>query len=154
MEKLVNKILKILKEHVNQNNKEVQLNQEEILRMLSENSNEKIQKELDFKYSLNKELLEENEEFIHMQIELSEFMDKYAHLFTNADEIEGEEEFEDEESLPYFNKTISGHLNFDISHPQFNNPHFFNELIKYYQDAENYEMCEQLLIIRQKGKTV
>jgi hypothetical protein len=153
MEKLVNKILKILKEHVNQNNKEVQLNQEEILRMLSEKSDEKIQKELDFKYSLNKELLEENEDFIHMQIELTEFMDRYAHLFTDADEIDIEEEFE-EENLPYFNKTIDGSLNFDASHPQFSNPHFFNELIKFYQEAENYEMCEQLLIIKQKGKTV
>lgn len=153
MERLVNKILKILKEHVSQNNKEVQLNQEEILRMLSEKPNEKIQNELEYKYSINKELLEENEDFIHMQIEMSEFMDKYAHLFTDADEIEDAVEFEEDEDLPYFNMTINGSLQFDTKHPQFNNPHFFNELIKFYQEAENYEMCEQLLIIKQKGKT-
>lgn len=154
MEKLVNKILRILKEQVNQNNMEVQLNQEEILRILSEKSNEKIQKELDYKYSINRELLSENEEFIHMQIELTEFMDKYAHLFAEVDEIDGEDEVEFDEILPYFKMTINGSLKYDSAHPQYNNPHFFDELIKYYQEVENYEMCEQLLLIQQKGKTV
>ena len=52
MEKLVNKILKILKDHVNENNREIQYNQEEINRMLKIRHIIDRQKELDYKYAL------------------------------------------------------------------------------------------------------
>jgi hypothetical protein len=149
MEKLVIKILKILKEHVRQNIKEIQYNQDEINRMLTDSSSSVNSKELDYKYALNKELLEENEEFIQMQVELNEFMDKYSHLFTSRDEYEFEEkESNKEDKSNFFSKTVNGELKFGPKHPQFNNPKFFQDLLKYYQEKEDYEKCQELLKLK------
>ena len=148
MQNLVNKILKILKDHIHNNNQEIQYNQEEINRMISDFSKKYTEKDLEYKNALNKELLGENEDFIHIQLQLNEFMEKYRHLFPET------EEYNDEEldvgpnenlSLPYFHKTIKGQMKFDRNHPQFNNLKFFNKLLKYYENEENYEMCEQLI---------
>jgi len=148
MQKLVGKILKVLKEHVSQNNQEIQYNQDEINRLLSGSSENSINKELEYKNELNKDLLQENEDFIQMQLQISDFMDKYGHLFPEASETEIEEENED---LPYFSKTVLGELTYGPGHPQFNNVRFFNELLKYYQDKEDYEKCHQLIRLKKEG---
>ncbi len=155
MEKLVNKILRILKDHVNENNREIQSNQEEISRMLNDTSYKERHRELEYKYALNKELLDENDDFINMQLRISEFMEKYSHLFTDETLEEPRlEEPEDTEKMPYFNKTVMGQMTFGPSHPQFNNPRFFAELLRHFQEMENYEMCDYLLKIKEKGRTV
>ncbi|HYW95597.1 MAG TPA: hypothetical protein VE870_08425 [Bacteroidales bacterium] len=155
MDKLVNKILKILKDHVNENNREIQYNQEEINRMLNDTSYANRHKELDYKYALNKELLDENDDFINMQLRISEFMEKYSHLFTDDEAINNATvESEENEPMPYFNKTITGQMNFGPTHPQFNNPRFFSELLMHYQAMENYEMCDYLLKIKERDRTV
>mgnify|MGYP006303353075 CR=1 FL=1 len=157
MQHLVNKILRILKEHVNNNNQEIQYNQEEINRMISDFSEKFTEKDLEYKNALNKELLGENEDFIQFQLQLNEFMEKYGHLFPENEGIEDEEfmdEMEDSYSLPYFNKTIKGQIKFDHKHPQFNNVKFFNKLLRYYEENENYEMCEQLIRVKKKNGQV
>ncbi len=155
MEKLVNRILRILKDHVNENNREIQSNQEEINRMLNDPSSRERHRELEYKYALNKELLDENDDFITMQLRISEFMEKYSHLFAGEAPEEAKlEEPEENERMPYFNKTVTGQMTFGPSHPQFNNPRFFNELLRHYQEMENYEMCDYLLKIKEKGRTV
>jgi hypothetical protein len=111
MEKLMNKILKILKDHVSQNNREIQYNQDEINRLLTEANSAIKKKELEYKYALNKELLDENDNFIGMQLQLTEFMEKYAHLFTGEDAVDIPETIDENEILPYFNKTITGQIN-------------------------------------------
>ncbi len=155
MEKLVNIILRILKDHVKENNKEIQYNQEEINRMLNDPSYKERHRELDYKYALNKELLDENDDFINMQLRISEFMEKYTHLFTEeeSDDVK-KEESDENERMPYFNKTVTGQMTFGPTHPQFNNPRFFSELLKHYQEMENYEMCDYLLKIKEQGRTV
>ncbi len=153
MEKQVNKILQILKEHVSQNNKEIQYNQEEITRLLSSGNSGSRQQDLDFKYALNKELLEENDSFINFQIQLSDFMERFGYIFSDDESLDIFDIEETDEIIPYFNKTVSGQLKFGPQHPQFNNPLFFNELIHYFQEKENYEMCHRLIKIKSTGKT-
>ena len=48
-----------------------------------------------------------------------------------------------------FNQTITGILKFDLQHPHFNNPKFFNDLLKYYQEKEDYEKCQELLKLKE-----
>ena len=104
---------------------------------------------------LNKELLDENDDFINMQLRISEFMEKYSHLFTDEEQVEVKMPEPDEnERIPYFNKTVTGQMVFAPAHPQFNNPRFFRELLKHYQEMENYEMCDYLLKIKERGRTV
>lgn len=143
--------MKILKDHVHNNNQEIQYNQEEINRMISDFSEKYTEKDLEYKNALNKELLGENEDFIHIQLQLNEFMEKYGHLFPEEEELDDEGlsiEANENLSLPYFKKTIKGQMKFDHNHPQFNNVTFFNKLLKYYEKKENYEMCEQLIRMR------
>jgi len=149
MENLVKRILKILKEHVRENIKEIEYNQDEINRMLSDPASSTKQKELEFKYSLNQDLLKENEDFIKMQLEITGFFEKYGHLFTKD---EGSEYFgndsSEEENMNVFTQTITGKLKFDPQHPHFNNPKFFYDLLKYYQEKEDYEKCQELLKLK------
>lgn len=148
MQNLVNKILKILKDHVHSNNQEIQYNQEEINRIIADFSKKYTEKDLEYKNALNKELMGENEDFIQFQLQLNEFMEKYGYLFPEDEEFEDEGlnmETNEEISLPYFQKTINGQIKFDRDHPQFYNIKFFNKLLKYYEMREDYEMCEQLI---------
>lgn len=145
MNNLIHTLLKKLKEHVSQNNIDIQNNQEEIEGMLSEDAKQLLKKDLDYKYELNKQLLDENSDFINMQLELTDFLKKYQHLFPEA-ELEIEKDSLDiNESKKLFNQTVNGKLKFDAAHPLYNNQHFFQDLLKYYEVNENYEMCEKLL---------
>ncbi len=148
MDNLVKKILETLKDHVEQNNHEIQLNQEEINQILS-NPNDSNKEELDYKKLLNKELFDENEDFITMQIQLTEFMEKFGHLFSES-EFEGSFSDESEEEVPFLNKTISGQLKYGPSHPQFNNTKFFRKLLEYFEEIEDYEKCDELIKIHRQ----
>jgi len=148
MNKLIHKLLSVLKEHVNQNNNDIQLNQDEINKLLSENLMQPRKKDLDDMYLLNKQLLDENSDFVQMQLELAEFLKKYRHLFPEtSSEIQGNQA-EPNDSQKLFVQTINGKLKFDSAHPQYNNPRFFQELLKYYEINENYEMCDRLMKLR------
>jgi hypothetical protein len=148
MNKLIYKLLSVLKEHVNQNNKDIQLNQEEIEKLLSDASLPHLKSDLDNKYSYNRQLLNENSDFVKMQLELTEFFEKYRHLFPEDSSDARMNEPEQNERQKIFSQTVSGKLKFDSSHPHYNNSRFIEELFKYYEMNENYEMCEQLLKLR------
>ena len=149
MERLLNKVLKILSEHVNQNNDEIRFNQDDINRMLSEHAQNGKSSDLDFKYSLNKELLDENADFINFQLSISEFMEKYEHLLSSLmnpqDLSEDDEPVDGSGTDSLFLQTVSGKIKFDSLHPNYNDPTFFNRLLKHYEAIENYEMCNTLL---------
>ncbi|MCB8995175.1 MAG: hypothetical protein H6538_06165 [Bacteroidales bacterium] len=148
MNDLIHKLISVLKEHVNQNNKEIQFNQKEIDNLLSEISAATRKKDLDIKYSLNRQLLNENSDFVKMQLELTDFFEKYRHLFPDVSEGRVSVSSDENQLKSVFQKTISGSLEFNPSHPQFNNPAFFRELLNYYESKEDYEMCESLLKMR------
>jgi len=148
MNKLINTLLKVLKEHVSQNNFDIKSNQDEIEKMFSENPSQILKLELDNKYALNKQLLDENSDFINMQLELTDFLKKYRHLFPEATAELQLNQSDQNESQKLFAQTVNGKLKFDKAHPQYNNPLFFKNLLKYYEVQENYEMCEKLLKLR------
>lgn len=144
MKSLINKVVQFLKSRVHQNNLEIQHNQDEIRRILNsfgrKNKENDALQERNF---INEELFSQNEDFLHMQLQLREFSEKYGHLFAGLGEEESEPE--DENVLPYFKKTVEGELSFEPGHPQYSNIQFFKQLLKYYEENENYEMCDQLV---------
>jgi hypothetical protein len=117
--------------------------------MLSDPASSTRQKELELKYSLNQDLLKENEDFIKMQLEITGFLEKYGHLFQKDEvsEYTGKD-FAENDKMNVFTQTISGMLKFDPQHPHYNNPKFFTELLKYYQEREDYEKCQELLKLK------
>ena len=76
-------------------------------------------------------------------------MEKYAHLFNS--EANSESEISEGDILPHFTKTVQGELKFRPGHPQFSNPHFFKSLLKYYEEKEDYEMCDQLIQVKRRA---
>jgi len=145
---LIHKLLKVLKEHVNQNNREIQFNQEEIDKLLSDISLGARKQDIDGKYAINRQLLNENSDFVKMQLELSDFFEKYRHHFPDSLAKTNPNEPMKSEAQILLMKTVSGKLKFDDSHPQYNNPLFFKELLQYFESREDYEMCDKLLKIR------
>ena len=154
METLVNKILKILKARVKQNVKEIQYIQDEIVILQSEPSSTFTVRELELKNELNKELHGENEDFIEIQLQLSEFMDKYGDLFNSEEKEIKPSEKKEPDNSNFFKKTVTGEMQFDPEHPQFNNPKFLNDLLEYYQGKEDYEKCHELIKLKGGKKTV
>jgi hypothetical protein len=83
-----------------------------------------------------------------MQLELSDFLEKYRHHFPeNPIKTNQVDPFENDAQVLLM-KTVSGKLKFDNNHPQFYNPIFFKELLQYFESREDYEMCDKLLKIR------
>ena len=149
MNKNIHILLNFLKEHVNRNNKEIQLNQEEIEKVLSDLSAVGGKTELDKLSVLNRELQNENSDFIQLQLTLTEFLEKYRHIFP----ADTPETFSaDGGETDVFRLTVSGKLLFNSAHPQYHNPRFFRELLDYYEKKEDYEMCDKLLKQRLPGK--
>jgi len=145
MNKLIHKLLSFLKEHINQNNREIQVNQEEIDKLLSDISLNTRKKDLDSKQDLNRQLLSENSDFLKIQLELSEFMEKYKYLFPGYSVENQRNSIEEDYSRKLFAQTVNGRIKYDASHPQYHSPIFFTELLKYYEIHEDYEMCAKLL---------
>jgi len=148
MNKIIHQLLSLLKEHVNQNNNEMQFNQEEIDKLLSEAALNPRKKDLDSMYFLNRQLLNENSDFIKMQLGLSEFLEKYKHLFPSSPAENPLKKNNDGAPNKLLMLTVSGKIKFDPSHPKFDNPQFIDELLKYYETNENYEMCDKLMKLR------
>ncbi len=137
-------MIEFLKDHVDQNNREIRMNQEEIERMLSGSAADARQKDLDSLKAANEQLREENADFIHMEQELSDFLYKYDYI-----------EIDSPAGVPYTTQadqilaqTVSGKLEFNPAHPGFNDPEFFHRLLKYYENREDYEMCDRLIRTR------
>jgi hypothetical protein len=144
MNKMINRLIRILKEQVNQNNREIRLNQEEIERMISGNAAGARQRDLDAINTVNRQLQDENSDFIRMQQELSDFLMKYEYL-------DHESTADVQQTAPVDQlllQTVNGKLEYNPAHPQFNDPEFFHRLLKYYENTEDYEMCDKLIRLR------
>ncbi|HEY4785252.1 MAG TPA: hypothetical protein VIH57_04355 [Bacteroidales bacterium] len=145
MREMIKKTIELLKEKVKSNLIEIQNNQREIRNLLKKPVSAERSAELEEKYSLNKILLAENNDFINVQLTLTNFLEKY-----NASDI-----FENEQSSlsgyectgekDCFELTVNGVIPFDTHHPFFNDDNFFQKLLHYYQELEDYEKCSKLV---------
>ncbi len=148
MKDLIQKTIALLKLHVKNNLEAINQNQTKIKEILKEPSS--VQRSVNFErhYEVNKSLLAENNDFINVQLTLINFLEKYknSQVFKESIPLVNTETINDEEEL--FNLTISECIPFDSDHPNFNNGLFFEKLLKYYQDKEEYEKCQELLNLR------
>lgn len=134
----------MLKEKVKSNLTEIQNNQKEIRSLLKQPASPERSLELEGKYGLNKVLLAENNDFINVQLTLSNFLDKY----NNSEVLESELvtvplQYRNENEC--FELTVNGRLIFNQSHPFYNDDNFYRKLLNYYQKVEDYEACSVLV---------
>lgn len=144
MKDLIKNTIDTLKEKVKSNLFEIQENQKEIRNWLKQPISEQRTAELEEKYSLNKILLSENNDFINVQLTLNAFVEKYS----------GTDLFEkDKVKVPCgnmgesdcFEMTVNGKITFDARHPFYSNESFYNKLLDHYKHIEDYENCMKLV---------
>lgn len=141
MKDMIQKTIEVLKEKIRANLLEIQNNQKEIRNLLKQPVSEERSAQLEERYALNKALLAENNDFINVQLTLTNFVEKYGHnqLFSG---IETSSMLNENES---FELIVSGKVKFDENHPYFENEAFFQKLLEYYQHIEDYESCSKLM---------
>ncbi|NJO69871.1 MAG: hypothetical protein HC830_11845 [Bacteroidetes bacterium] len=140
---MIKKTIDLLREKVKENLTHIQNNQKEIRELLKQQVSASRTEELEKKYAMNKSLLAENNDFINVQLTLTNFLEKYeetallgciqgeSHGFRNVDEC--------------FELTVNGILMYNSSHPYYADDKFFHRLLIYYQQLENYEKCSELV---------
>ncbi len=136
--------IEILKEKVKNNLYVIQDNQKVIRHWLKQPDSEKRTTELEKKYNQNKELHTENNDFINVQLTLTSFLEKYKNN-TILENVTGgvAKNYRNEEEC--FEMTINGALLYNSDHPYYENTKFFERLLCYFQEKEDYENCSRLV---------
>jgi hypothetical protein len=151
MKQLISQTIEKLKDKVNNNLAEIRNNEVKFRRII-------INKDINDRTSLineiiekNKILLAENFDCINMQINILKFIDKYKYTIAPIAGVETEADcFDDEQVIDYFEYTISGKLPFSPMHPKFYDAAFADKLITYYEQAEDYEKCADIMRIKEE----
>jgi len=155
MRALIQKTIEKLKNRVKENLEKINQNQSSISELLKRPFSSERTYKMEKLYSANKELLNENNDFINMQLSLINFTEKYKSNSLMADD----DDFSDFDPLALlddseiFELTIQGRINFDLGHPKFDDEAFFTRLLEYYSALEAYEKCNTLLRLK-NGKKV
>jgi hypothetical protein len=150
MKDMIKNTIDMLREKVKENLTQIQNNQKEIRTLLKqENSLERTEK-LDQRYAINKALLSENNDFINVQLTLTNFLEKYDETEILKEESKKRVSYRDENEC--FEFTVNGYIIFDPSHPYYADEKFFNRLLHYYEHLEDYEKCSQLVNIKSSSK--
>ncbi|MFK5970639.1 MAG: hypothetical protein QM487_11040 [Candidatus Marithrix sp.] len=99
----------------------------------------RIEDEIDHKLKNNDNITESSHD------EVSENEPK--HFYRNTEE-QDERTIAEKQAGSLFELTVSGELKFNKTHPEFYNSVFFDKLLTYYIQNEEYEKCAQLSKIR------
>lgn len=154
MKEQFQQIVDLMRKHVLKNLELIKANESHIREVLNWTSSVEKNKELNDSYKYSKILLTENNDYINLQVSIMNFVNKYQNKFEAQPVMEvnqsskstGHGKNLSREDL--LKLTIQSDLTFDPTHPYFHDDDFFNDLLNYYKQNENYEMCAELLRIK------
>ena len=148
MKDLIQRTISILKIHVKNNLEVINQNQTKIKQILQEPASSKRTVNFEKHYEVNRNLLSENNDLINVQLTLINFLEKYkdSDMMSESEPDINLSSVKDEEEI--FRLTVSGMIPFDSRHPDYNDTGFFEKLLCYYKDKEEYEKCHQLMKAR------
>ncbi|MBN2481212.1 MAG: hypothetical protein JXB19_05700 [Bacteroidales bacterium] len=148
MRLLIERTIELLKLQIKENLRLINKNQAKIVEMLKKPVSDEQKLVFEQCYTANKKMLIENNDFINLQLTLSNFLEKHKLSDETLDEIPEElPGLPDDENI-IFDMTVSEELQFDNLHPCFDDDEFFNRLIEYYTAVEAYEKCSELYKLR------
>jgi Rad3-related DNA helicase len=143
--------IEVLKKRVQFNLEIISKNENRIKELLKEPVSKERAKKLKEQFEFNKNLLDENRDALIIQKSLIDFMEKHKlemddppYLITNNEDASVGVDV-DIEKEDYFDLTINGALDFDKKHPYYHDEIFIQDLIQYFTEVENYEMCSRLM---------
>jgi hypothetical protein len=147
MKDMIQKTIDSLKDKVRANLLEIQNNQKEIRELLKQPVSQERTDKLEQRYILNRALLAENNDFINVQLTLSNFIEKYGNTNIFTQVLKGDDPLTEDEC---FEMTVNGKMTYNSKHPYFKNNLFFQRLLEYYQNIEDYENCSKLVNTQHK----
>ncbi len=152
MRELLQKTIDELKFRVKKNLKVINQNQMQIKQLLASNNTGEHALEYDKYYSVNKQLLQENNDYINIQLTLINFLEKYKGTAVLNDDMPVVDIYSITDEVEVLDLTLKGIVKFDEKHPQYNNIEFIEKMISHYEVKEEYETCQKLIEL--KGKLI
>jgi len=147
----------VLKRRVQFNLEIIHKNEKKIKELLKEPVSIERSTKLKNHFGFNKKLLQENKEALQIQKSLINYLEKYKVDIEIPDILSEIKNLEDELNLDYeisredyFELTVKEALNFDNRHPYSKDKKFIQELLDYFTEHENYEMCSKIMIYTKK----
>ncbi len=150
MKEQIQQIIDLMRKHVLKNLELIKTNEGHIREVLMWEQSAERTRELNDSYKYSKTLLSENNDYINLQVSIMNFMNKYQHTMEGTSTVKVSENatHSQNKSLSrddFFRLTICSNITYNSQHPYFNDEAFFQELLAYFQQNENYEMCAELL---------
>jgi len=148
MRDLIQKTIKSLKNRIKSNLDVINQNQVKIKEILKQSEKGQSGSEFDRHYEVNKGLLAENNDLIKLQLTLINFLEKYRNTPVLEEKLPVVDIYSITDQEEIFDLTVKGVVEFDETHPLYDNVAFIDELMTYYRENEEYEKCQRLKDIR------
>lgn len=150
MRELFQKTIDQLKKRVKTNLKAINANQKVIKELLEQPQSAERELEFDKYYEANKKLLQENNDYINIQLTLINFLEKYKSTAVLDEDIPVVDLKSITDETEMFDLTVKGVISFNEEHPHFNNGEFIDKMIRHYEKKEAYERCSELMELKSK----
>lgn len=155
MKDQLQQVIELVRNHVLNNLELIKANENHIKEILNRPQSLERTKDLNESYRYSKTLLSENNDFINLQVVIMNLLNKYKEIFDaeTAVQVTAPSNFYYNQSLSrddYFKLTVDNDLAFDNNHPYFNDEEFYKDLLYYFEQVENYEMCAELLRLKKR----
>jgi hypothetical protein len=152
MRELLQKTIDVLKKRVKNNLKAINANQKAIKDLLNLPNTPDKTAEFERYYGANKTLLQENNDYINIQLTLINFLEKYKGTAVLDNTLPVVDIYSITDEVEVLDLTLRGVVTFNENHPKYNDDHFIDKLISHYETLEQYEKCQELYNL--KGKKV
>jgi hypothetical protein len=150
MRELVQKTIDILKHRVKSNLEVINSNQKIIKELLGKRNTTDNSTEFERYYNANKTMLQENNDYINIQLTLINFLEKYKGTAVLEDSLPIVDIYSITDEHEILDLTLKGIVTFDENHPRFNDMDFIDRLISHYKHTEEYEKCQELYDLKSK----
>ena len=150
MRELIQKTIDVLKQRVKSNLEIINSNQKLIKELLGKKNTTENSSEFERYYGANKKMLQENNDYINIQLTLINFLEKYKGTAVIEESLPIVDIYSITDELEILDLTLKGIVDFDEKHPRFNDMDFIDRLISHYKRTEEYEKCQELYDLKSK----
>ena len=150
MRELFQKTIDVLKKRVKNNLKAINSNQKVIKELLNQPNTPERSSEFDRYYNANKTLLQENNDYINIQLTLINFLEKYKGTAVLDENLPMVDIYSITNEVEVLDLTLKGVVAFNENHPKYHDDHFIDKLIAHYESLEQYEKCQELTNLKSK----
>jgi hypothetical protein len=154
MKEQLQQTIELLRQHVLKNIELIKVNELHIKEVLTWPVSADRTRELNDSYSFSKNLLSENNDFINLQVSVMNFITRYNKVFESEQPVKVDVCAAPNHQAKlsrddYFKLTVEKDMEFNQMHPYFNDSDFYNDLLVFFQENENYEKCAELIKFKQ-----